>query len=51
MTPTKVLELAIKRKNHELAALALVYGVLKTQIKDTEKNGKKRSPTGQSKRT
>jgi hypothetical protein len=44
----KVLKYALENKKYDLAAHVLVYGLVKAKI---EENGKKRRPSGQSKRS
>ncbi len=44
----KLLEYALKNNHYNLAAHALVYGLVKAKI---EENGKKRRPKRQSKRS
>jgi hypothetical protein len=44
----KLLKYALQNQHYDLAAHALVYGLVKAKIKE---NGKKRRPQGQSKRS
>ncbi len=46
----KVLHVALKKQDYDLAAHAIVYGMVKAKVQENQKNGKKRSPRGQSKR-
>jgi len=47
----KVLHLALQRRDYDLAAHAIVYGMVKAKLKESQRNGtKKRSPRGQPKR-
>ena len=47
----KVLHLAMQRRNYDLAAHAIVYGMVKAKMKENPRNGtKKRRPAGQSER-
>jgi hypothetical protein len=45
---TKLLKYALDNRRYDLAAHALVYGLIKAKIKE---NGKKRRPQGQPKRS
>ena len=48
----KLLQVALERQNHRLAAYAIVYGLVKTKIADQEaQNEKKGRPARQSKRS
>jgi hypothetical protein len=49
-TKLKVLHVALEKQDYNLAAHAIVYGLVKAKVEETQKNGKKRSPTRQSKR-
>ena len=44
----QLLKYALDNKHYELAAHALVYGLIKAKV---EENGKKRRPKGKSKRS
>jgi hypothetical protein len=46
----RILQVALAKQDYNLAAHAIVYGLVKTTVKENQKNGKKRSPRGQSKR-
>ena len=49
-TKLNVLHLALEKQDYNLAAHAIVYGLVKAKVQENQKNGKKRSPKGQSKR-
>ena len=49
-TKLKVLRVALEKQDYDLAAHAIVYGLVKAKVQEQQKNGKKRSPRGQSKR-
>ena len=46
----KILRLALEKQDYNLAAHAIVFGMVKAKVKDQQDNGKKRSSTGESKR-
>jgi hypothetical protein len=46
----KILRVAFEKQDYGLAAHAIVYGLVKAKVQEQQKNGKKRSPKGQSKR-
>lgn len=46
----KILRLAMQRKNYDLAAHAIVYGLIKATVQERQKNGQKGSTTRQPKR-
>ena len=46
----KILRVALERQDYNLAAHALVYGLVKAKVEETNQNDKKRSPKGEPKR-
>lgn len=46
----RILRVALEKQEYILAAHAIVYGMVKAQIQENQKNGKKGSPQGQPKR-
>jgi len=50
-TKLKILHVALEKQDYNLAAHAIVYGMVKAKIQENQKNGKTRSPGGQSKRS
>jgi hypothetical protein len=48
----RILQVALAKQDYDLAAHALVYGMVKAKIQENQKNGsKKGSPQGQPKRS
>ena len=47
----KILRVALERQDYNLAAHALVYGLVKAKVQETNQNGKKRRPQGQPERS
>jgi hypothetical protein len=48
----RILRVALEKQDYDLAAHALVYGMVKAKIQENQKNGnKKGSPQGQPKRS
>jgi hypothetical protein len=45
----KILHVALAKQDYNLAAHAIVYGMVKAKVQENQKNGKKRSPSRQSK--
>lgn len=50
-TKLKILHVALAKQDYDLAAHALVYGMVKAKIQENQQNGKKGSPTRQPKRS
>lgn len=50
MPKIKILPLAVRTRRYDLAAHAIVYGMLKATIQENQRNGKKRSTAPQSER-
>lgn len=46
-----ILRVALEKQDYDLAAHAIVYGLVKAKVQENQKNGKKRSPSGQPKRS
>lgn len=47
----KVLHVALATQNYDLAAHAIVYGMIAAKVKERQNNGKKGSPQEKPKRT
>jgi hypothetical protein len=49
-TKLKLLRVALESQQYDLAAHAIVYGMVKAKAEEQQRNGKKRSPARQPKR-
>jgi hypothetical protein len=49
-TKLKILQVALATQDYDLAAHAIVYGMIKAKIQENKQNGKKGTTPGQPKR-
>lgn len=50
-TKLKILRVALQKQDYDLAAHAIVYGMVKAKVQENQKNGKKGSSPKESKRS